>query len=148
MARSYDNALALGKQVAIRVRKAAPLEKLAVMFDIDGTLLNDSKAGEYTLGGEQYLRPIKQIVQLLKLCYRLKYRVIIITARPRQSEEWTRKNLALEKIPYHALVFTSHKPRWKADLSAKENMRFILSVGDNLIDVQGQHSGVPILLKS
>ena len=146
--RSHDEALAFGTKLLTVVRRAHPKEKLAVHFDIDSTLLNEDEKKQYKVGDDSYLSTNNKVVKLLLVAMRLGYRIVIITARPKQSEAWTKENLKLAHIPYDDLIFSIQKPRWKRDLSKRFGLRFVMSVGDSIVDVQGEYAGVGILLET
>tara|TARA_R110002074_G_scaffold330668_1_gene501165 strand:+ start:156 stop:557 length:402 start_codon:yes stop_codon:yes gene_type:complete len=92
-------------------------ENDGVMFDIDDTLIRSSDD-----------MVIKGVFKILVHAYNMGYKVIIITARPPQSEEYTRNQLQAKDIPYHALYFAP--PGEKGRLKRNLNIRFVLSVGD------------------
>ena len=150
--RTHANALEYGRRVASRLwREADEKERasgaLAVHFDIDSTLLDEAQP--FVLGDDEFLMPNRDIVELLMHCMRTGFKIVIITARAKQHEDYTRTNLALFAIPYHALIFSGRKPEWKRSLREKRGIRTVMSVGDNLVDVQGgAYAGVPILLKT
>ena len=149
--RTHANALEYGSRFASRVWREADPElrksgKLAVHFDIDSTLFDESKV--FVLDDEEYLMPNRDIVKLLRHCWNLGLKVIIITARSREGKEYTKTQLKLFNILHHQLIFSGHKAEWKKALYEKHGIRTIMSVGDSLIDVQGSHAGEPILLKT
>jgi|TARA_R110002074_G_scaffold93624_1_gene204254 hydroxymethylpyrimidine pyrophosphatase-like HAD family hydrolase len=92
-------------------------ENDGVMFDIDDTLIRSSDGVI-----------IHDIFKILVHAYNMGYRVIIVTARPPESEEYTRKQLREKDIPYHGLYFAP--PGEKGNLKRSLNVRFVLSVGD------------------
>ena len=143
---SHLEALALGRRVVTAVKRAHPHnKKLAIMVDLDSTLFDEED--EYQVAGEGYMHVNKPIKALVDFCRNVGLLIIVITARPRSSTDWTKKNLKLEGVKYDKLIFSSNKSRWKESLSAKFGVQFVASVGDSLIDVIGSHSGVPLLLK-
>ena len=149
--RTHANALEYGKRVTSRIWRQADPElkkagKLAVHFDIDSTLLDESKV--FVLDDEEYLMPNKEIVQLLRHCKNLGLKVIIITARSKEGEAYTKTQLKLFGIPYHQLIFSGHKAEWKKALYEKHGIRTVMSVGDRVVDVQGAYAGEPILLRT
>jgi ribonucleotide monophosphatase NagD (HAD superfamily) len=88
-----------------------------VMFDIDDTIIRSSD-GEV----------IKDVLKILVHSYNLGYNVVIITARPPESEQYTINQLREKDIPYHSLYFAP--PGEKGALKRKLKIRFVLSVGD------------------
>ena len=90
----------------------------AVMFDIDDTLI-------WTNG-----EPNTPIIQLLHKMRALRYKIIIITARPgfQIAVDWTRQQLASHGIVYNYLGFTSAET--KSRMKQMLGYNFVLSVGD------------------
>ena len=115
------------------IRKTVLNEKSAVMFDIDGTLVNG-------------INPIKPIINLCNHAKSLGIHVVVITARPETNVTRiiTRRQLAKHGVDYDTLIFTpaQNKKHVKRDL----DLDFIFSVGDLPTDVDGDHGGHPILL--
>lgn len=96
----------------------------AVMFDIDDTLLN-TKTDE----------PIIPIIRLARYVVRLGYKVILITARPSESRDYTIRQMLRLGVTYYELFFTpaENKTRLKEQLP----YHFVLSVGDLDTDLGG-----------
>lgn len=90
----------------------------AVMFDIDDTLI-------FTDG-----TPNTPIIQLLHKLKALRYKIVIITARPsiEMVITWTMNQLAKHGIHYDYLGFTSAVT--KTLMKKKLGYNFVLSVGD------------------
>jgi len=117
------------------------LKHPAVMFDIDDTLIH------YTG------KPIKPIIKLLNECIKLNLTVIIITARDSQYTDETIKELKKHGIKCDLLYLRKptddlrkFKSKIKEYLKENEDITIILSVGDNIIDVDGEYSGYFIKL--
>jgi predicted secreted acid phosphatase len=117
------------------------LKHPAVMFDIDDTLIHYSG------------KPIKPIIKLLNECIKLKLIVIIITARDFRFKDETIKELKKHGIKYHLLYLRKQtdnirtfKSNIKKHLKETDDITIILSVGDNIIDVDGEYSGYFIKL--
>jgi predicted secreted acid phosphatase len=117
------------------------LKHPAVMFDIDDTLIH------YTG------KPIKPIIKLLNECIKLNLTVIIITARDSQYTDETIKELKKHGIKCDLLYLRKptddlrkFKSKIKEHLKENEDITIILSVGDNIIDVDGEYSGYFIKL--
>lgn len=117
------------------------LEKPAVMFDIDDTLLDYSG------------KKIKYIIDLLNKCNQIGLIVIIITARLDQHRQYTIDELKSNGIEYSALFlrsqtddFNTFKSKIKKQLSENNNITTIMSIGDNIIDIDGAYSGYWIKL--
>ena len=95
---------------------------------------------------------IPQICNIAKLCKKLGFKVIIITARPYQSESSSKKNLDLLGIKYDEMCHNKNYP----DLNFKINLKrklsktnnIILSVGDQWPDLQGLYNCLCIKLPS
>jgi predicted secreted acid phosphatase len=117
------------------------LKHPAVMFDIGDTLIH------YTG------KPIKPIIKLLNECIKLNLTVIIITARDSQYTDETIKELKKHGIKCDLLYLRKptddlrkFKSKIKEHLKENEDITIILSVGDNIIDVDGEYSGYFIKL--
>jgi predicted HAD superfamily phosphohydrolase YqeG len=113
----------------------------AVMFDIDDTLINYSG------------KPITPIIKLLKECNDLGLLIVIITARDSIYHDETVKELKKFDIPYEFLFLrrphdgiNTFKSAIKQYLAEKEDIIIVMSLGDNLIDVDGDYSGYFIKL--
>jgi len=133
----YNEAYNIGKNFLKRRKKYV---NEAVMFDIDDTLFDYNQL------------PIKDIINLLNLAKKLKYVIIIITARSHQ--EYVHETIDLLKnINYDILYLrkedddlNTFKNDIKRELFFKNNIKIVLSVGDNWIDVNGSYSGEYIKL--
>jgi len=100
-----------------KLRTHKKYENDGVMFDIDDTLIRSSDGVI-----------INDIFKILVHAYNMGYKVIIVTARPPESEEYTRAQLQEKDISYHGLYFAP--PGEKGKLKRSLNIRFVLSVGD------------------
>ena len=134
----YDVAYTLGINYLkiMGYHKFFELKHPAVMFDIDDTLIN--------LSG----KPIKPIIKLLNECIKLNLIVVIITARDYRSKDETIKELKKYGINYDLLYLRkptddirTFKSNIKQYLKESDDITIILSVGDNIIDVDGEYSG-------
>ena len=98
----------------------------SVMFDIDDTLIN-SRTGQ----------PIDIAVNILNLSIVLGYTIVIITARPdiERVKQHTKEQLAKFKIYYNLLYFCPAVK--KTDCKKISKKCYILSVGDQLTDLDG-----------
>lgn len=139
----YRDAYDLGKRYLDISKKSKyyGLTYPAVMFDIDDTLIDYSG------------KEIKEIINLLKKCISMGIIVIIITARPEESREYTIEQLNHFDIRYGALFlrspsddFHTFKSKIKQQLSEKNDIVTIMSIGDNIIDIDGDYSGYWIKL--
>lgn len=97
--------------------------RLAVMFDIDDTLIEYSG------------RVIGPIVELAKMSKRMGFTVVIITARPAIPEtmHWTALQLQAAGVEWNSLVFASAQE--KNYVKATLPYEFVLSVGDQETDL-------------
>ena len=100
----------------------------AVMFDIDDTLIN-SQTGKV----------IPHVKSLLDTCKKIGYKIVIITARPGDSDtqDYTEKELAKHNIRYDFLGYCDPETKsyFKRYLMKKEGWHFVLSVGDMWTDL-------------
>jgi predicted HAD superfamily phosphohydrolase YqeG len=113
----------------------------AVMFDIDDTLINYKG------------KPIKPIIKLLNKCIKEELIVVIITARLNIYTTETIKQLQDEGIKYAFLYLRSQnddintfKGNIKRKLAEENDIVTIMSIGDNIVDVEGESSGYFIKL--
>ena len=142
----YETAYDLGKNF-INVFPYDQLDKPAVMFDIDDTIL-------FVNEKNNTLKPIKSMIKLLNLCINKGLLIILITARDSVYTEQTIEQLNKYKINYSYLYlrnaqtdnFYTFKAELKKKLSLKYNIEIIMSIGDNLIDIDGDYSGYGIKL--
>jgi ribonucleotide monophosphatase NagD (HAD superfamily) len=99
------------------------LEKDAVMFDIDETLI-------YING-----KPITEMIELFQICKKMGYRVVIITARPDFAENHysTIMQLIKHNLNPDEIYFTS--PEKKTTIKKETGLHYVLSVGDLYTDL-------------
>ena len=135
-------------------------KQYTVIFDIDDTLVYTDPVNLYPnkkfpmnwYPGYMIYPPIPQMVNICKLCYKLGFKIIIITARPYNSEISSKKNLELIGVKYHEMYHNKDFPdinfkiELKKKLSKKNNIA--LSVGDQWPDIQGLDSCLCIKLPS
>jgi len=115
----------------------------AIMFDIDDTLI-DSKSRKV----------IKPMLKLLNKAKRKKFKVIIITARDKKWYSETIEELRINKIYYDLLYlrnpandrFETFKSNIKEQLNNKHGIETMISVGDQIHDIDGNYSGYGIKL--
>jgi predicted secreted acid phosphatase len=117
------------------------LKHPAVMFDIDDTLIDYSGS------------PIKPIIKLLNKCLSEELMVIIITARSSIFYDHTVNELIKNKIKWTYLYMrnandsiNTFKSNIKKNLAQNEDINIIMSIGDNIIDIDGEYSGYWIKL--
>ena len=124
-------------------------KKYSVIFDIDDTLvftdsLNIIKNNKYPnnwIKGYMLFPGISQIVNIAKLCKKLKFKIIILTARPYSTEKSSIKNLELLGIDYDEIYHNKNYPDiyFKVDFKKKLALsnNIILSIGDQWPDIKG-----------
>jgi len=124
-------------------------KKNTVIFDIDDTLVFTDSVNLFPnkifpnnwIKNYMLFPEIPQLVKIIKLCNKLRFKIIIITARPYESEKSSVKNLQLLGIKYDEIYHNNNYPdlnfkiALKQQLSKKNNI--ILSVGDQMPDIQG-----------
>jgi ribonucleotide monophosphatase NagD (HAD superfamily) len=93
--------------------------KSAVMFDIDDTLIHRDGT------------PVPCIIRLAKLCKRIGYTVVLMTAPSRC--EWKVQRMQQLDVPWDYFMFIT--PRCKTRVKQSMNLTFILSVGDKPTDL-------------
>lgn len=136
------------------------LNKYTVIFDIDDTIvftdnqnLFPNKKFPYNwIKGFMLFPPIPQIVSIVHLCKKLGFKIIIITARPYESEESSKKNLEILKISYDQIYHNNNYPdlNFKINLKKKLNIsnNIILCVGDQWPDILGLNNCLCVKLPS
>lgn len=118
------------------------LKNPAVMFDIDDTLISYSG------------KPIKPIISLLNSCIKNNLTILIITARDSLYLNQTIEELKKNKIKYDFLYlrnsqtdnYNTFKSEIKKKLAEENDIITIMSIGDNIVDIDGNHSGYFIKL--
>ena len=140
----HDIAYELGNNYLNKMKKLEyfKMEYPAVMFDIDDTLIN--------LNG----KAIKPMIKLLNKCISEGILVIIITARSNVYYNETVNQLASFNIKYGVLYLrddslddiNTFKSNIKEVLSKNSNINTIMSIGDNIVDINGDFSGYWIKL--
>jgi 3-deoxy-D-manno-octulosonate 8-phosphate phosphatase KdsC-like HAD superfamily phosphatase len=117
------------------------------IFDIDDTLVYTDPLNilpydvNKTINKKFILPENKDIVKIAKTCNKLGIKVIIITARPYDSESSSIKNLELLNIKYDEIYHNKNYPDKRFKIKLKQNLskkhNIILSIGDSWIDLQG-----------
>ena len=106
------------KESAIRMlRSRRVLRSDVVMFDIDDTLFNPRTG-----------KPIVAMIELLHTAILFGYRVVLITARPKMYESFTRDQLWRYGITFDELYHSD--PINKSFLKSRLTYTFVLSVCD------------------
>lgn len=114
---------------------------LAVVFDIDGTLI------------DEHDQPIRPIVSLYNFCKALKTSLFIVTAREESSREETHKELSRHGITDYVDSYFRHKHEYnveKQKTQARKDIHdrgydVVMSVGDMPWDI-GKYGGYGVLL--
>ena len=128
-------------------------KKYTVIFDIDDTLVftdptklfKNAKFPYNWIPGYMLFPQIPQIANIAILCKKLGFKIIILTARPYESEQSSQKNLEILGIKYDEMYHNKDYPniefkiKFKNKLSQTHNI--ILSVGDQWPDVEGMPYG-------
>ena len=129
---TYEEVLVEGRKMLNDTRI---LRNYAVMFDIDLTF----QIGDY------YVAPI---VTLMHLCREAGVKIIIITARKEQDGRHKSDELYLtfDGIPFDELHYRRYSP--KDDCKKETGYKYLFSVGDVWGDVDGEHGGKGLKLKS
>jgi len=111
------------KDSAIRMLRSRRVSSRdAVMFDIDDTLFNP-RTGQ----------PISAMIELLHFAIVFGYHVVLITARPKMYEDFTREQLFKFGISFDELYHSD--PIQKSFLKSRLPYNFVLSVGDKFTDL-------------
>jgi predicted secreted acid phosphatase len=134
--------------------------KYTVIFDIDDTLVFTDHLNIFPnkrfpnnwIRGYMLFPEIPQIVNIIKLCKQLGFKIIIITARPYESESSSKKNLELLGIQYDEIYHNKNYPDLNFKIQLKQKLsktnNIILSVGDQWPDIQGLNNCLGIKLPS
>ena len=157
----YDKINKIANYLHIYLTNLPRLNKqFTVIFDIDDTLVFTDPANLYPnkkfpmnwYPGYMIFPPIQQMVNICKLCYDLGFKIIIITARPYDSETSSKKNLELMGIKYHKMYHNKNYPdiNFKIELKKKLALtnNIALSIGDQWPDIQGIEGCLCIKLPS
>jgi len=107
-------------------------ENDAVMFDIDDTLIRR----DGTI--------IKEMVYLFQICKSLRYKMVVITARPPIEENIynTKNQLHFNGIIPDVLFFAD--PGRKTMAKEQLKLHFVLSVGDMYTDLRGSDHSIKL----
>lgn len=128
----------------------------AIIMDVDDTLVStiNSKVKFVKINKSVvFLYPgIKPIVQVAQIAKKLGYKIIILTARPRESFLSTKFNLDILQVPYDEIHMNNNNP----DISFKYKIRqqllkryyILFTIGDQVGDVNGPPGLLGIKLPS
>ena len=146
-------------------------KKPAIMFDIDNTLEFTSRSDDDVVGEGP---PIKPTVEFAQDCLKKGIECYFITARSRSNsleaaatKRWLKHTFNLSDLELRKYVFlmgdfaegkyrnlcpkpqnasVAYKDLLRKALSERDGVFWLMSVGDQLTDVYGKHSGVKILI--
>lgn len=128
----------------------------AIIMDVDDTLVStiNSKVKFVKINKSVvFLYPgVKPIVQVAQIAKKLGYKIIILTARPRESFLSTKFNLDILQVPYDEI----HMNNNNQDISFKYKVRqqllnryyVLFTIGDQVGDVNGPPGLLGIKLPS
>jgi len=128
----------------------------AIIMDVDDTLVStiNSKVKFITVNNNVvFLYPgIKPMIQVAHVAKKLGYKIIILTARPRESFLSTKFNLDILKVPYDEI----HMNNLSQNISFKYRVRqhllkhydILFTIGDQVGDVNGPPGLLGIKLPS
>jgi hypothetical protein len=138
--------------------------KPSVMYDIDNTLEFSSRKDDDPSGEGP---PIRAVVEFAKECRKEGLECYFITARPcdeseaRATWKWLKRNLGLSGSEMESHVFLMGKIKFenvppqvkvaykdvvREALSRRDKAYWLFSIGDQLTDVYGDHSGIKLLV--
>jgi len=131
----------------------------AIIMDVDDTLVYTRSNGvsliKYTkiCHTEVFIFPgIKEMIEVTQVAKRLGYRVIILTARPKESYLSTKFNLDILKVPYDEIIMNTYKQdisfKYKIRQDILKRYKVLFSVGDQVADVNGPPGLLGIKLPS
>lgn len=117
-----------------------------VIFDFDDTLVFGDPANtvgvqEMTIGQEIFILPPNNlIVKIAQVAREKGFKIIILTARPKESKLATIVNLNMFNIPYDMLIMNDadSDPQFKTKIRkqlVKEKQKIVLTIGDQLTDL-------------
>ena len=128
----------------------------AIIMDVDDTLVSTINSNVKFVQINKsvvFLYPgIKPIVQVAQIAKKLGYKIIILTARPRESFLSTKFNLDILQVPYDEI----HMNNNNQDISFKYKVRqqllkrysILFTIGDQVGDVNGPPGLLGIKLPS
>lgn len=127
----------------------------AVIFDVDDTIVSTvNKPKIIKLSSKEiFIYPgIPQIVNLAKKANYLGYKVIILTARPKESFLSTVFNLDLLKIKYDSIYMNTYNQPIEFKIKVREYLcnkyNILFTIGDQVADVAGPSGLLGIKLPS
>ena len=128
-----------------RLKSSSPIppERMAVVFDIDDTLLN------------KRTEPLTHMVELYRECCRIGFVPILITARPGFTHSIEVTQMQLQRIGLHGwqhlyFIPPGHRDPYAYKIAARRNvhengLQVVMSLGDQPWDI-GEHGGVGFIV--
>ncbi len=149
----YCKDLSWASNIAIKylnnIKNVQTTKQKAVIFDIDDTIVfgdpeqiigvKEMDLGSHN-GQEIFILPVNnQIVKIVEYAKSLGMKIILLTARPPESELASMTNMSMFRVPYDMLIVNKKE----ADPCFKLNTRrviankfhIVLTVGDQITDV-------------
>ena len=130
----------------------------AIIMDVDDTLIYTTKNPDNVKivkinNNIVFLYPgIKQLVQVAQIAKKLGFKIIILTARPKESFLSTKFNLDLLKVPYDEIYMNNHNQdisfKYKIRQQLMEKYNVLFTIGDQVGDVNGPPGLLGIKLPS
>lgn len=128
----------------------------AIIMDVDDTLVSaiDDNVKFIKINNEViFLYPgIKPIVQVAQTAKKLGFKIIILTARPRESFLSTKFNLDILEVPYDEIHMNNHNQdisfKYKVREQLLKRYNILFTVGDQIADVNGPPGLLGIKLPS
>lgn len=125
--------------VARAARSGVPASKFVCVFDLDDTLIDIGNV----VGRHRNIAlygPIAHNVQLWHSLQKMGCRMVILTARPKNTEPLVVRNCAKAGITLNsddvvAICPARGKAAWRARFAKKDNLRLLLVAGDRNTDV-------------
>ena len=147
------------QDLLIKNSKVKTNKPRAIIMDVDDTLVFTNPGGHSDVryvklnNTTLFLYPgINQMIEVVQLAKKLNYRIIILTARPRESFLSTRFNLDLLKIPYDAIYLNPKNEASNFKYGVRKQLMnkydILFSVGDQVADVNGPSGIIGIKLPS
>jgi len=132
-----------------------PLPK-AIIMDVDDTLVSTNSKVKFVKVNDRdvlFLYPgIKPIVEVARYAKKIGYKVIILTARPKESFLSTRFNLDILKVPYDEIHMNYHNQdnsfKYKVRQQLMKRYSVLFTIGDQVGDVAGPPGLLGIKLPS
>lgn len=139
----------IGIKYLQQIKNSVPMEKSAIIFDVDETLVfgdpeellgvREMELGEHKGQSVFILPPNTPIVKICSTAKKLGFKIIVLTARPATSKIATLTNLDMFNIPYDYIIMNNKDsdPQFKitARRQLQDKFNIVLTVGDQPCDV-------------